>query len=97
MYMSAEVITTLGSMLGMLMTVVGGFAWMIQRTDRLRDDMHAQFAKVDAQFAKTHERIDRVRSEIQAELAEVKAEVTAVKIAVARLEGPHPRLIVDSR
>jgi hypothetical protein len=44
--------------------------------------MDARFAEVNARFVEVNARIDRVTDEL-----------TEVKVAVARLEGPPPRLI----
>jgi hypothetical protein len=101
MYVSAEVITMLATAATTLVAIVSGFGWMINRMD-LRfaafdvkfdakfDAMDARLdAKFDAQEAKFEVRFDR----IEKRLDRVEHEVSEVKIAIARLEGPPPRLL----
>jgi hypothetical protein len=84
--MSAEVISMILVAAGVLITLGGGFfaglAWMIWRMDERFDKVDERFEKFDARFEKIDERLSQVRSELN-----------DVKVAVARLEGPQPRLI----
>ncbi|WP_149084038.1 MULTISPECIES: response regulator [Microbacterium] len=79
MYVSVEVITMLATAATTLVAIISGFGWMIGRMD-------ARFAametKVDARFAIQDAKFDRIEHEL-----------TEVKIAIARLEGPRPRLV----
>ena len=79
MYVSIEVLTTLGSFVGLLAAVVSGFGWLIRRTD----------AQLQHVAARLEGRMDRLEEHI----GRVERELTEVKIAVARLEGPIPRLV----
>ncbi len=79
MYVSIEVLTTLGSFVGLLVAVVSGFGWVIRRTD-------AQLQHVTARL---EGRMDRLEDR----MGRLERELTEVKIAVARLEGPAPRLV----
>lgn len=44
--MSAEMITTIASLVALLLALAGGFGWMIQRTDRVRQDLGNEFRGV---------------------------------------------------
>ena len=97
MYMSAEAISLILVAAGVLITLGGGFvaglAWLLRRMDELMDQrfdkVEERFAKVDQRFDKVDERFDKVDQQISS----VRAELNDVKVAVARLEGPPPRLI----
>jgi len=87
MYMSAEVISMILVAAGVLITLGGGLfaglVWVLRRMDERFDKVDERFEKVDARFEKIDERLSQVHSELN-----------DVKVAVARLEGPQPRLIV---
>lgn len=77
--MSAEMISVILVAAGVLITIgVGFFAGVAWLLRR----MDERFDKVDQRFAKVDEQLNSVRSELN-----------DVKVAVARLEGPQPRLI----
>lgn len=84
--MSAEAISLILVAAGVLITLGGGFvaglAWLLRRMDELVEKMDQRFDKVDERFDKVDEQFSTVR-----------AELNEVKVAVARLEGPPPRLI----
>ena len=84
--MSAEVISIILAAVGVLITLGGGFfaglAWLLRRMDERLDRVDARFDKVDERFNKMDERIGQLQTELN-----------DVKVAVARLEGPHQRLI----
>ena len=86
MYMSVETFSIILAAAGVLITLGGGFfaglAWLFRRMDERFDKVDERFDKVDERFDKMDERISQVQSELN-----------DVKVAVARLEGPHPRLI----
>ncbi|TFB16544.1 response regulator [Microbacterium sp. 3H14] len=79
MYVSMEIITILATAATTLVATVGGFGWMISRMD-------ARFAAVDARF-------DAQEAKYDVRFTRIEQEVFEVKIAIARLEGPTPRLI----
>ncbi len=79
MIVSAEIITTIVSVGGLVLALAGGFAWMLNRTD---SKFEALEAKMDARFER-----------IESDLRGVRHDLIEVKIAVARLEGPQRHLI----
>lgn len=79
MYVSVEVITMLATAATTLVAIISGFGWMIGRMDTRFAAMEAKF---DARFAIQDAKFDRIEHEL-----------TEVKIAIARLEGPQPRLV----
>ncbi|MEZ7756437.1 response regulator [Microbacterium paraoxydans] len=79
MYVSVEVITMLATAATTLVAIISGFGWMIGRMDTR---FAAMETKVDARFAIQDAKFDRIEHEL-----------TEVKIAIARLEGPQPRLV----
>lgn len=100
MYVSVEVITMLATAAATLVAIVSGFGRMITRMDarfaaqdvklELRfDRIDRRFERVDERFERIDERFDRVDQRLRL----VEREMTEVKIAVARLEGPTPRLV----
>ncbi|MDF2561200.1 MAG: response regulator [Microbacterium sp.] len=86
MYVSVEVITMLATAAATLVAIVSGFGWMITRMDARFNAVDAKFEAQDAKFEARFERIDR-------RLDRVENEIFEVKIAIARLEGPTPRLV----
>ncbi len=107
MYVSVEVITMLATAAATLVTIVSGFGWMITRMDarfeaqdvklELRfDRIDRRFERVDERFERIDERFERIDERfdrVDQRLRLVELEMTEVKIAVARLEGPTPRLM----
>lgn len=79
MYVSVEVITMLVTAATTLVAIISRFGWMIGRMDTR---FAAMETKVDARFAIQDAKFDRIEHEL-----------TEVKIAIARLEGPRPRLV----
>jgi len=71
-YVSAEVITTISGVAGVLLAMASGFGWMIRRMDG---------------------RFDSLETRLTARIDGVADELVEVKIAIARLEGPQPRLL----
>jgi len=103
--MSAELITVILTAAGLVITLGGGTlassAWILKRMDErfVRSEAHvtAQFNKVDEQFNKVDERFNKMDEQfkdIGTQFSELRSELNDVKVAVARLEGPHPRLIL---
>ena len=99
--MSSEVIAIVFSAIGVLVTLGGSmfgvFAWGLRRIDRqfglFRSEVNERFEKVDQRFEKIGQELSLVRSEVSA----LRSEVNDVNVAVARLEGPQPRLILPPR
>lgn len=84
--MSPDSIALIITAAGLLVTLGGGFfaglAWVVRRMDE-------RFDTVDNCFARVEDRFDKVDDQIRG----VQEELNEVKVAVARLEGPHQRLI----
>ena len=78
--MSSEVITIIVAAASLLVSMGGGLFAGLAWVMRHMDN---KFEKVDAKFDK-----------IGAELGELRADLNDVKVAVARLEGPHPPLFL---
>src|SRR5690625_57503 len=100
MYMSAEAISLILVTACVLIPLGGGFvaglAWLLRRRDELMDNVNQRFNKVDERFAKLDERfakLDERFDKVDEQISTVRAELNEVKVAVARLEGPPPRLI----
>ena len=84
MTVSIELVTMIVTVATTLLGLAAGFGWMITRTDA-RFEMFEQ--RMDARFEKVEQRMD-------ARFEKVDVELEKVKIAIARLEGPAPRLLV---
>ena len=80
--MTPELASLVFTVFGAAATVLGGTAAMLGLFMRRLD---ARFDKVDARF----ERVDD-------QLAELRRDVTANTVAIARLEGPPPRLMLGT-
>lgn len=95
MWVSGEVIATLGVGATLLVATVAGFGWMIQYVDRRFARVDDQFARVDEKFARVDVKIDAqgesVREIITARVGAVERELVEFKVAVARMAGPRPR------
>ncbi|MFF1539851.1 response regulator [Microbacterium sp. NPDC058269] len=105
MYVSVEVITMLATAATLLVAIISGFGWMVNRMDTRFAAMDAKFdarvdaqdakfdARFDAQDAKFDARFDAQDAKFDARFNRFEQEIFEVKIAIARLEGPTPRLI----
>ena len=97
--------TAVGLMLSGSASVLGGMKWMLdrvekrtsarfdrvdQRFDRLEAHTDARFADVDRRFAD----VDRRFADVDRRLQEVGGSLTELKVAVARMEGPHPPFLI---
>jgi erythromycin esterase-like protein len=100
MVVTPDVIGVILAAFGAAATVLAGVAGLgarlmaridarFGRVDTRFDRVDAQFDRVDAQFDKVDAQFDKVAGE----MAALRSELVEVKIAVARLEGPAPRLI----
>lgn len=96
--MSVETITIIIAAASLAATIVGGLfavaAWILRHTAQQMDDrfekVYERFEKVDAQF----EKVDAQFEKVDAQISGLREDLTEVKVAVARLEGPHPRLMM---
>jgi len=97
--------TAVGLLATISTTILGGTKWMIvrmeQRTDRrfvesaeslvrLEKRLDERFGRVDQRF----EQVDKRFEQVDEQLRSVVSSVTELKIAVARLEGPHPPFLI---
>lgn len=97
MFVSAEAISLMLVAAGVLITIGGGcfagLAWVVRRMDegfnKADVRVNERFDKVDERFEKVDERFEKMDER----LSQVQSELNDVKVAVARLEGPHQRLI----
>src|SRR5690625_4846506 len=98
MYMSAEMLATLLTGLGLLLSLVAAFGWMIHRMDSIAERLDARITSTRAELkadisafrTELHEGIDEVR----AGLAGTNRELGEMRVSLARLEGPlRPGLI----
>ena len=80
MQVSAEIITTLGAMVTMLLAVGGSMGWLLREMNRRSD-------QVDRKFEKIHEELD----EIKHELTEVKISVARIEGTPPRFYAPTAR------
>ena len=91
--MPMDVVTMIASVATILVALFGGFAWFLRRMDAgfatQEARMEHRFVGIDARFDRVEARLDRV----EVGFTQVQRELTEVKIAVARLEGPTPRLV----
>jgi len=99
--MSVELIAVIITAASLVVTVVGGLfavsAWILRQMDARFDKVDARFDKVDARFEKVDEQFNNVNEqfkEMATQMSGLRAELNDVKVAVARLEGPHQRLIL---
>jgi hypothetical protein len=81
-------------MFGMLL----GFAsWIVKRIDaqgqRIDEQGRSLSERIDEQGRSLSERIDEQGRSLGERIAGVERELVEVKVAVARLEGPRPRLV----
>lgn len=96
--MSVELITLILTAAGLVLTLGGGTlassAWILKRMDerfvQAEASVTVRFDKVDEQFRK----VDEQFKEVGTHISELRADLHEVKVAVARLEGPHRRLIL---
>lgn len=107
--MSVETITIILTAATLVVTIVGGLfgvsAWILrQMNERFAQSdarVDARFDKVDARFTQADDSVnarfntvDEQFKEMGTQMSGLRAELNDVKVAVARLEGPHQRLIL---
>jgi len=90
MYVSIEVLTTIGSFTGLLVAIVAGFGWTIRRSDAQLQQLGD---RLDGRIDRLEERLDARIDRLEERFDVLTHEVIEIKIAVARLEGPLPRLV----
>ena len=103
--MSAEIIAVVLSAVGIVVTLGAsmfvGFAWCVRRTDaverKLSDRIDDVERKLSDRIDALSTRIDDVERSLADRIDALGHETTEVKIAVARLEGPVPRLLTRAR
>ena len=90
--------TAVGLVLSGSASVLGGMKWML---DRVEKRTSARFDRVDQRFdrleARTDEQfaeVNRRFADVDRRLQEVGGSLTELKVAVARLEGPHPPFLI---
>lgn len=103
--MSVETIAVVISAATLLLGFVGGYAWMIKRTDeqhaglewrlgeRISDGDRALGERISSLERTLGERISEGDRVLGDQIAGVQRELVEVKIAVARIEGPPRHLI----
>jgi hypothetical protein len=106
--MSPEVIATLTSGAMLLVSIIGGFGWMVRRIDafdaraetrtvlleeKLTRRMDALEARADQRLSEVDDRLTQVERRLVERIDGIAQELVEVKIAIARLEGPTPRFI----
>jgi len=94
--MSAESITTIVGIVGLLLALASGFEWMIHRMDgrltETRTDLTGQIADVRQDVSE----VQRGLNAVQVSVARLEVSVAGVEASVARLEGPpRPQLILS--
>lgn len=91
MMVSIELVTMVVTVASTLVGLAAGFGWVVTRMD-------ARFAsaeqRMDARFEDHERRMDARFDRVESDVAELKTSMGDVKVAIARLEGPTPRLIV---
>src|SRR5690625_1346650 len=98
MYMSAEMLATLLTGLGLLLSVVAAFGWMIHRMDLIAERLDARIPLTRPELK---DDISALRTELKEDIAEVRdglagtnRELGEMRVSLARLEGPlRPGLI----
>jgi hypothetical protein len=100
-YVSVETLSVILGVVGILISLAAGFGWFIRRTDARFDQLLARIdsgdakleQRIDAVDTKLSQRIDSVETKLGERIDVVAHELVEVKIAIARLEGPPPRLV----
>lgn len=94
--MPVEVITTILAAVTMLLSLAGGFAWMITHFDRQLGQLDTKLSgRIDRVEAGLSRRIDDVEANLSGHIDRVGSEVTEIKVTIARWEGPaRPPLLL---
>ncbi|MCM3778560.1 response regulator [Microbacterium hydrocarbonoxydans] len=99
MHVSVEVIAIIACGVSVIVAFVSACGWFLTRMDarfaaadaRMDARFAAADARMDARFAAADTRIDR----LETRMGGVEHELSEVKVAIARLEGPLPRLVTS--
>lgn len=98
--LASLVLTGVGTVATVLGGTVGIFALFMRRIDLQFARIDARFERIDARFDKIDARFETVDErfeKVDAQFAEVRRELNANTVAIARLEGPPPRLMLGPR
>lgn len=88
MYVSMELIAIIACGVSVIVAFVSACGWFLTRMD---ERFAAADARMDARFAAAGARMDR----LETRMGGVEHELSEVKVAIARLEGPLPRLVTS--
>ncbi|WP_295787943.1 hypothetical protein [uncultured Microbacterium sp.] len=88
------VATAVGIVVTISTTILGGTKWMLQRVEQRSDRRFEQVDKRFEQVDKRFEQVDKRFEQVDQQLRSVVDSVTELKIAVARIEGPHPPFLI---
>ena len=99
--MSVELIALAISTATLMLGFVAAFGWMVSRMDRGFAQLRVEIGTTNADLStriegvetRLTERIDGVETRLTERIEGVERGLVDVKIAIARLEGPPPRLI----
>ncbi|MDQ1084853.1 MULTISPECIES: hypothetical protein [Microbacterium] len=89
--------TAVGLVVSVSTTVLGGTKWLLHRVEQRFAQVDQRFAQVDQRFAQMDQRfaqVDQRFAQVDQQLRSVAESVTELKIAVARIEGPHPPFLI---
>lgn len=94
--MSPDLIGIIVSLAAFCTTVLGGLHRMLARQtaslERRFDRIEERFEKIDARFEKIDARFVHLEEKFDDRFVRIEEELSGVKVAIARLEGPLPRL-----
>lgn len=83
--MSPDVIGMIIALFAFTVTVLGGVAGMLARQSK---SLESRFSAIDARFDKIDDRFDKIDDRFD----RIEGDLVEVKVAIARLEGPLPKL-----
>ncbi len=90
--MSLEMHTTLVTAAVLLISLAGGFGWMIHRMDASEIRLATRIEAVDEGLSR---RIEAVDAKLSEQIFDARQDLTDVKVSVARRESPsRPPLIL---
>lgn len=101
--MSPDLIGIIVSLAAFCATVLGGVRIMLSRQtaaldgrfdriDERFEKIDGRFEKVDGRFEKMDERFVHLEEKFDDRFVRIEEELSQVRVAIARLEGPLPRL-----
>jgi hypothetical protein len=100
-YVTPEIWATIIAGASLLVTLLGGFVRIIHRSDQkfatLIAAVDSKVTKLDKKhddsFGRLDAKIDAAVDKLEKKIDVIAGDVVELKVAVARLEGPNPRLI----